>query len=185
MSSLDTRRELSTPLQPDAATVLPDNALWIRAVQAEDLPELCQIEKAAHAFPWELLHFQDCIKANYACHVLLVHGQVQGYTVAMQSLDEVHLLNVTVAPAMQGRGLGGFLLRALMAWSIGQGARSLWLEVREGNRPARAAYDAAGFEMVRRRKDYYPAEHSRREDALEMRRSLVSDASERGALPHG
>ena len=47
------------------------------------------------------------------------HGRerVIGYLVAMEGVDEVHLLNITVAPAWQGHGLGSGLLTSLCDWS--------------------------------------------------------------------
>ena len=156
------------------ARPMPDEEVWIRDACIQDLDRMTEIERSAHAFPWDRMHFQDCLNAGYAVQVLSVRDQVLGYTIAMQAPDEVHLLNVTVAPAWQGQGLGGFLLRALMTWSISQGAESLWLEVRESNLKARAVYEALGFEVIRRRKDYYPAGADQREDAWVMRLALTN-----------
>lgn len=151
----------------------PDESLWIRDARLQDLDRIGEIEQQAHAFAWERVHFQDCLNAGYAFQVLTAQEQVLGYTVAMQAPDEVHLLNITVDVPCQGQGLGGFLLKALMTWSLAQGAQSLWLEVRDSNTQARAVYEALGFEVIRRRKDYYPAGVGQREDAWVMRHMLT------------
>ena len=96
-----------------------------------------------------------------------------GYLVAMSGVDEVHLLNITVAPSQQRQGWARFLLDALALWSRGQGAQWLWLEVRAGNAPARALYTRYGFQQVGLRRGYYPAGGLQREDAVVMSLSLV------------
>jgi ribosomal-protein-alanine N-acetyltransferase len=45
---------------------------------------------------------------------------------------------------------------------------TLWLEVRLSNLPAQKLYDRLGFNLVTQRKNYYPAENNKREDALIM-----------------
>jgi ribosomal-protein-alanine N-acetyltransferase len=94
-----------------------------------------------------------------------------GYFVAMTGVDEMHLLNVTVAPDWQGRGLGHQLLDAVQALAQGQGLASLLLEVRDSNHRARALYLRRGFSEVGLRRGYYPAA-GRREDAIVMRLPL-------------
>jgi ribosomal-protein-alanine N-acetyltransferase len=86
----------------------------------------------------------------------------------MSGVDEVHLLNITVAPAYQRQGWAMVMLDALAIWARGQRAGWLWLEVRSGNLRALQIYEAHGFRRVGLRKAYYPAGHGQREDALVM-----------------
>ena len=44
----------------------------------------------------------------------------------------------------------------------------LWLEVRVSNTRALAVYEAHGYRRVGLRKNYYPAGHGQREDAVVM-----------------
>ena len=100
--------------------------------------------------------------------LLVAGGQLLGYFVAMRGVDEVHLLNITVAPAYQGQGWARVMLDALRIWATGQRADWLWLEVRTHNLRARAVYEAQGYLQVGLRKNYYPAAGGQREDALVM-----------------
>ena len=100
--------------------------------------------------------------------MLLRGEELLGYFVAMQGVDEVHLLNITVAPAFQRQGLAHLLLQALVLWSRSQNAQWLWLEVRVSNTRAREIYEKFGFRRVGERKRYYPAEMGEREDAVVM-----------------
>ena len=85
----------------------------------------------------------------------------------MAGVDEMHLLNLTVRPILEGRGHGRFMLDALCGIARQRGAGLLWLEVRLSNARARALYERYGFNEVGRRRDYYPAAGGR-EDALVM-----------------
>ena len=88
--------------------------------------------------------------------------------VAMSGADEMHLLNITVAPRQQGRGHARCMLDALVGHCAARRASTLWLEVRAGNARAQAIYRRYGFVDVGVRKGYYPAPQNRREDALVM-----------------
>ncbi len=142
--------------------MLPMSTAHVDAVMA--------IEMAAYAFPWSRGNFIDSLAAGYPARVLRgEHGELLGYFVAMGGVDEMHLLNITVAPAAQGRGHARTLIDALTALCREHAARSLWLEVRASNTPAREMYGHLGFTQVGLRKGYYPAPHAHREDAVVMR----------------
>jgi len=157
------------PAPMPACSLLPMNASQLDAVMA--------IETAAYTFPWSRGNFIDSIAAGYAAQVLVdAQGELLGYFVAMGGVDEMHLLNITVAPAAQGRGHARFMIAALVALCRAEAARELWLEVRAGNTRARAIYERIGFVDKGLRKGYYPAPFGRREDAIVM--SLKIDAGE-------
>ena len=86
-------------------------------------------------------------------------------------IDEAHLLNITVKPESQGRGLGLRLLEHLMRRAMQLDAGVCFLEVRASNQSAYRLYERYGFNEVGRRRDYYPAVGGR-EDALVMACSL-------------
>jgi len=140
-------------------------------MDVRDLDAVSRIEAAAYAFPWTRGNFVDSLAAGYLAEVLEDETrQLLGYFIAMAGVDEMHLLNITVAPAWQGQGLGRLMLQALADHARGRGMASLWLEVRESNRRARALYEQLGYAEVGLRRGYYPAA-GRREDAVVM--SLV------------
>ena len=133
-----------------------------------DVPAVLEVEQRAHGHPWTHGNFVDALKAGYQAQLLKAGDTLIGYFVAMKGVDEVHLLNITVAPDHQRQGWAAVMLEALAIWSRGQGARSLWLEVRDSNQRARAVYERHGFRLAGRRKAYYPATATQREDALVM-----------------
>ena len=100
--------------------------------------------------------------------MLVANGTVLGYFVAMKGVDEVHLLNITVAPEHLGHGWAKLMLEAVCLWARSQGVDWLWLEARVSNVRAMQVYERHGFRRVGQRKQYYPAEGGQREDAVVM-----------------
>ncbi|MEJ5989535.1 ribosomal protein S18-alanine N-acetyltransferase [Ramlibacter sp. PS3R-8] len=131
------------------------------------LEHVVAIERRAYAQPWTRGNFADSLRSGYHAQILGAGDAVLGYFVAMQGVDEVHLLNITVEPAWQGQGWGRVMLDALVLWSRAQGAQWLWLEVRTTNVRAQQVYQRYGFRRVGERRNYYPADHGR-EDAIVM-----------------
>jgi ribosomal-protein-alanine N-acetyltransferase len=146
-----------------------------RAMLARDVDAVVAIEAAAYGHPWSRGNFIDSLASGYRAELLedAAAGLI-GYCVAMQGVDELHLLNVTVAPAFQGQGHGRALLDDLERDGRAHGLATLWLEVRLGNERARALYRRRGYAEVGVRRGYYPAAVGR-EDAIVMR--LMLDAA--------
>jgi len=128
---------------------------------------LC-IEQQVYSHPWTRGNFVDACKAGYAVQLLMQGDEVLGYFVAMQGVDEVHLLNITVAPKHQGLGWGQQMLTVLSTWARDLNAQWLWLEVRISNTRALQLYERIGYRRVGLRKQYYPLATGQREDAIVM-----------------
>lgn len=140
-------------------------ALELRPMTEADLPAVIAIENAIYAFPWTLGNFRDSLAAHYACWTYLRDGELIGYAVLMQAADEAHLLNLSIAGACQRQGYGKSLLQRVCAAVHKRGARLIFLEVRPSNAAALRLYERHGFQLIGRRREYYPA-LAGREDAL-------------------
>jgi len=148
--------------------VVRDDFMPLR-MMVSDLDEVVAIERAAYDFPWTRGNFIDSLAAGYLARVLRgASDELIAYFIAMKGVDEMHLLNVTVAPAQQSKGFGRRMLDELVSLSRGQDADRLWLEVRESNARAHDLYLRYGFRHIGVRKGYYPALHGKREDANVM-----------------
>lgn len=137
-------------------------------MQLQDLEEVIGIEQSSYSHPWSRGHFRDALTSGNWAQCLRLQDELLGYVLAMQGVQETHLLNITVAPARQGQGWAQVMLDALCQWSRRQQAQCLWLEVRESNHRALQVYARYGFERVGLRKDYYPADRQQREHAVVM-----------------
>jgi ribosomal-protein-alanine N-acetyltransferase len=148
--------------------VLRDDA-ELHPMTVADLYGVIAIEAAAYDFPWTRGNFIDSIAAGYlACMLRSPASGLIGYFVAMKGVDEMHLLNLTVAPDEQGKGHARRMLDELVVQCRRESADRLWLEVRESNARARALYLRYGFRHIGVRRGYYPALHGKREDAAVM-----------------
>jgi ribosomal-protein-alanine N-acetyltransferase len=132
------------------------------------LDEVVAVERQSYDHPWTRANFADSLRSGYQAQLLDADGVLLGYFIAMKGVDEVHLLNLTVAPPHQRQGWGRIMLDALALWARGQGAQWLWLEVRASNLRAQRIYEQHGYRRVGERRSYYPAGHGRREDAVVM-----------------
>lgn len=150
------------------SAVLNPAEAWFQPLTEARLDAVLAVEQASYSHPWSRTNFTDSLKSGYEAQVLLGGDELIGYFMAMKGVDEVHLLNITVAPAHLRQGWARVMLDALATWSRGQGAEWLWLEVRLSNLRAMNVYDAYGFRRIGVRKNYYPAHAGQREDAVVM-----------------
>jgi ribosomal-protein-alanine N-acetyltransferase len=153
-------------------SALPDRTPppWDAAdMRVPDLTEVMAVERQCYPVPWTHGNFVDSVAAGYPAEVLRgPRAALLGYWVAMPGVDEMHLLNITVAPAWQGRGLAVAMLDRLVALCRARALPQLWLEVRVSNERAREVYRRYGFAEVGRRRAYYPVQQGPREDAVLM-----------------
>lgn len=149
------------------------SALLGRPLSEADIAGVVDMEQQACAHPlhaWTAENYRSSLRAGYWCRVLCERdsGCPVAVCIAMDGVDEVHLLNIAVARDWHGKGLAVGLLHDLVDRCRGQRAGALWLEVRPSNTRARALYLREGFVDIGVRRQYYPAEQGR-EDALVMR----------------
>lgn len=147
------------------------DAVSFRRMTEADLDAVLKIEYAAFTHPWTRGIFLDGLK-SYDIWLMFDGEQQVGHGVLSIILDEAHLLNITVKPESQGRGLGLRLLEQLMERANERGAKECFLEVRASNQVAYRLYERYGFNEIGRRRDYYPAAGGR-EDALVMACTLL------------
>lgn len=160
---------MSAVLQPAPSSAVEAH---LEPMTPERLPAVLAVEQSVYSHPWTRGNFTDTLAAGHHALCLLGGDELIGYFVAMRGFEEVHLLNITVAPAHQRQGWALVLLDALVLWSRAQGAQWLWLEVRVSNLRARHVYEQYGFRRVGERKRYYPGVGNEREDAIVMSAAL-------------
>ena len=81
-----------------------DPRLTRRAMTVRDLHAVVAVEQRAYSHPWTRGNFTDSLAAGYLADLWLQGDELLGYFVAMKGWDEVHLLNITVAPKHQRQG---------------------------------------------------------------------------------
>jgi ribosomal-protein-alanine N-acetyltransferase len=139
-------------------------------MQPADLDPVLVIERGFSA-PWTREMFGHELRpADNANHrVALVGAEIVGYVLWWYVADEVHIVNLAVAPAHRRRGIARLLLTEVFGCGRAGGMTIATLEVRAHNEAAIGLYESSGFRTVAIRKSYY-ADNG--EDALVMVKDL-------------
>jgi [ribosomal protein S18]-alanine N-acetyltransferase len=98
--------------------------------------------------------------------------ELVGYAGLLVLDGDADVQTIAVAPQVQGRGVGGTLIDALITRARLRSAASVLLEVRADNGSAIGLYSKRGFERIAIRRRYYQPEDI---DAWVMRLRLVGD----------
>ncbi|MCW9024935.1 MAG: ribosomal protein S18-alanine N-acetyltransferase [Gammaproteobacteria bacterium] len=153
----------------------PDDGL--RPMLLDDIDEVMDIENRVYDFPWTGEIFRDCLRVGYICWVYRDDNELKAYGVMSIGAGEAHILTIGVKPEAQGQGLGRMIMQHLIQLANKRHVDKAFLEVRPTNRVAIGLYQSMGFDVIGKRKGYYPAENGR-EDAVVMLMQLAgSDES--------
>lgn len=147
------------------------SAFSFAAMTDEDLDWVAAREAELHTHPWSRASFAEALAAGNDAWLMRHDGAPVAYAVVLNVLDESHLLDIGVAPALQRQGLGRLFMDWLCGRARARGSVSFFLEVRPSNLAALRLYEQLGFVEIGRRRGYYPASGGR-EDALVMRLGL-------------
>jgi ribosomal-protein-alanine N-acetyltransferase len=130
--------------------------LELRLLGPKDASALAVLEALVFADAWDAKHFrallgQDRFVAVGAFDPAGLCAYLTAYSVA----GELEIVNVAVAAALRGQGIGRSLLLFFLEQGLLRGATRAVLEVRSGNAAARALYGSCGFVQVGVRRAYY------------------------------
>jgi ribosomal-protein-alanine N-acetyltransferase len=140
--------------------------------QQSDAAAMAALHGASFHRGWSDGEFEHLLlDRNIVAHRATAGRNVVGFIVSRLVVDEAEILSIAVAPSRRGKGLARQLLDLNLRRLAGLGARAVFLEVEEGNAPARRLYQRAGFRQVGRREGYYSAAQGAA--ALVLRRDLV------------
>ncbi len=118
-----------------------------------DLPYIIEIEKASFSEPWSEKTIAGALFGDTggAVKALVQGGEKPVGFVIFSLIDgEAEIYDIAVAPESRRKGVGRELIEGALKI-----AERAFLEVREGNIPAKELYKAAGFKEYGIRKGYY------------------------------
>ena len=126
------------------------------------------LEKLCFSAPWSENSVASELDNPLSLWLVALNGDtVVGYVGSQAVLDEADMMNIAVLPEYRRLGIAQRLVTALCDRLADNGVRSLTLEVRASNDPAKALYGKLGFAQVGRRPNYYS---NPKEDALILRK---------------
>lgn len=148
-----------------------DGRFRLAEATENELGRLEALECSCFSRPWSENAFRDALsKGDFFSLPIVYDGEeLIGYAVLFCIFEDAELQNIAVDRRYRGQGLGAKLLDCCLEKARRKGAERIFLEVREGNTPARRLYEKCGFLFYGRRKNYY---RDPVEDALLMVRSL-------------
>ena len=136
----------------------------------EDIDQVLAIENASFSMPWSKNLFLSEFRSPLVSTLMVALSgapvrTVIGYVVFWHVADEMHILNLAVAPVFRRQGTSRKLVLAAIKRAFGKGAKRAFLEVRASNAAAEKLYSSLGFTGTSVRREYYD---SPVEDAVVM-----------------
>ncbi|MDV6378606.1 ribosomal protein S18-alanine N-acetyltransferase [Sporosarcina sp. GW1-11] len=143
------------------------NDVLFRKMTRDDIAAVAEIERESFATPWTEEIFEHELSGNAYSHYIVgeLDGEIIGHCGMWIVLDECHITNVAVRQSLRGNGYGEDLMRQAMELCRLNEVKTMTLEVRVSNEPARTLYRKLGFQEGGIRKNYYTDDH---EDGLVM-----------------
>ena len=148
------------------------SGLCIAPMTSNDLEAVVALEQKNSAALWRLRSFELALNAERCNWVVYSDTDLVGFICASQVLDELHILNLSVAQSHRGQGLATAMIKHLCVIHQDLPIRMIFLEVRESNKPAQKLYRKLGFKLDGVRRGYYQCQRGIREDALLMSREF-------------
>jgi len=129
-------------------------------LEKEHIDEVYEIEKASYSNPWTKFGFFAELRNPFSKpYVLKLEDKIVGYIVLWDYGESLHIANITVHPQYRRMGLGRYMIKFAKQLARELGMKTVTLEVRESNEPARRLYESEGFVAVGVIKGYYPDNH--------------------------
>lgn len=138
-----------------------------RKMTIADIDAVYEIEHSSFTLPWtKEAFFYEMLDNQHAYYVLAETADgIVGFCGLWIIMDECHVTNIAILPEHRGKKLGEKLMRAAMETAVEKGAKTMTLEARVSNTPARNLYEKLGFKNGGIRKSYYSDNF---EDAIVM-----------------
>jgi ribosomal-protein-alanine N-acetyltransferase len=143
----------------------------IGVMKKEDVDQVLAIEQISFSMPWSKNLFLSEFRSPGVSTLLVsladdtLPRMVTGYLIYWLVEDEMHILNLAVAPLHRRHGIARQLVLDGIKRACAKGGRRAFLEVRVSNTAAQKLYSNLGFTGSSVRRDYYD---SPTEDAVIM-----------------
>lgn len=139
-------------------------------MQPEHVAAVAEMERQCFSDPWSEKSVASELDNPLSLWLIAeADGVVAGYVGSQTVLDSADMMNLAVSQDFRRQGVGEQLVNSLTEALAEKGVKTLLLEVRISNEPAKELYQKLGFEIVGKRPRYY---EKPREDALILRKEL-------------
>src|SRR5438477_11972087 len=142
--------------------------LEVRRMTPDDLEEVMVIERAAFRHPWSPELFRRELEHDWSTILVAIEPltsasgkgseRIIAFLIYWLVHDEVHILNVAVAPEQRRKGFARMLMVETERRAHQAGAALMTLEVRRSNHSALDLYREFDYRAVGVRPNFYVAE---------------------------
>ena len=120
------------------------------------MKQIAELEYCCIPVGWSVKAFEQALgNPNALIFAAVCGGEVVGFLNGSYVLDEAELLNIAVSEKHRKSGIAGMLVTVFEEELRKLGVKTVYLEVRESNAPARGLYEKHGFTQNGLRKNYY------------------------------
>lgn len=138
-----------------------------------DLDWVFEIESLSFPSPWSRRMLSEELEIEHSIPLVIEdESGVEGYVIARTVVDEMHIVNLAVRPAVRRKGYAKKLLATILREGVERGCKVSYLEVRTTNLAAIKLYEGAGFSIIRKRARYYEDGSDAYEMGVEIAASL-------------
>ena len=140
-----------------------EGEITIDFMRKVDIDQVLAIERTSFSMPWSRNLFLSEFRSPLVSTLFVSLSStapnriVTGYIVFWLVADEMHILNLAVAPGQRQRGIARRLVFTGIRHAYAKGARRAFLEVRASNMFAQKLYSSLGFTGTSVRRNYYDA----------------------------
>ena len=140
--------------------------ILIDFMKEEDIDAILDISSLSFSVCWSKdSYIQELTNPIARYLVAKIDNKVIGFVGTWIVLDESHITNIAVHPNYRKQGIASKLLEKFLNYCKSQGCVAYTLEVRSGNKAAKALYEKYNFKQDGVRKGYY---EDNKEDAIIM-----------------
>ncbi len=129
-------------------------------MKKEDLDQVMAIEQDSFSMPWSRNLFLAEFRSPAVSTLMVALSKaprriIVGYLIFWLVADEMHILNLAVAPSFRRQGIARKIVIAGVKHAHRKGVKKAFLEVRASNEAAKRLYSDIGFTGTAVRRDYY------------------------------
>ena len=131
--------------------------LKVRKLNINDLDDIMEIELNSFPYPWSSDSYRKELEENLFARYygVVFEERLIAFMGYWAIVDESHVSNIAVHPLFRRQGVGEYLLRHVMVYSLREGCLRMTLEVRKSNLNAQHLYEKLGFRSYGIRPRYY------------------------------
>lgn len=124
--------------------------------KCEDIVPVARLEEKYFSRPWSEKSLTEAFSdEKYRLYTVYLGERLAGYCGLLVTAPEAEVVFICTDEEFRRRGVARLLLTTALECAKEEGITDVFLEVREGNMPARTLYRGFGFQETGLRKNYY------------------------------